>query len=325
MEFDELLVTTKVDALVRLVKEKGSIELTIAAKLLGVEPENVEEWGHTLEEAGIVKIDYHLTKAYLTWLPPTEEEVVKESEKLKKEKSDMVQEISLLQQQMSPKAKELEGLKTDFQEMYSKLAPKIEKLHSQLEAVSSPKSEGGKELEVGNEKILAMERQLVELSDALANMKDELSGTRQMLKDKTPVASKFEEVDGIKKDLSNLGDRLKSVDERIGLLQKSLPKEKMDRDSVQKSLEPLKKDFADFKRSNANMRENLLSIKEAFEVLGTLDKSVGEGPSISTRSRMSCSAYWHHSKMSKLKATVLRKKLNTNSVPSKVILIPWNL
>ncbi|MBI5229440.1 hypothetical protein HY991_04975, partial [Candidatus Micrarchaeota archaeon] len=107
MEFDELLVTTKVDALVRLVKEKGSIEMSIAAKLLDVEPEAVEEWAHILEEEGLVKIDYHLTKAHLSWVTPTVEQVAKERESFYKEKGSLAQEIDLLKQEMAPKEKEL--------------------------------------------------------------------------------------------------------------------------------------------------------------------------------------------------------------------------
>ena len=69
-EFDELLITTGVDALVRLVKEKEKIELAIAAKTLGIPQSTIEDWAHILEEEGIISIDYSLTKIYLSWVVP---------------------------------------------------------------------------------------------------------------------------------------------------------------------------------------------------------------------------------------------------------------
>ena len=77
MEFDELLITTGVDALVRLVKEKEKIELELASKLLNIDTSKIEDWARILEEEGIIRIEYRLTKVYLIWVNPTEEEVAK--------------------------------------------------------------------------------------------------------------------------------------------------------------------------------------------------------------------------------------------------------
>ena len=76
MEFDELLITTGVDALVRLVKQKSKVELEEASKTLNIPSETIEDWSRVLEEEGILRIEYRLTKVYLVWIKPTEEEVV---------------------------------------------------------------------------------------------------------------------------------------------------------------------------------------------------------------------------------------------------------
>src|SRR3989338_9984867 len=95
-EFDELLITTGVDALVRLVKEKQKIELDIAAKLLNIPTNTIEDWWHILEEEGIIKLEYKLTKVYLLWVPATEQEIVKEKEEIKIEQKTVEKEITSL-------------------------------------------------------------------------------------------------------------------------------------------------------------------------------------------------------------------------------------
>ena len=85
MGLDELLITTGVDALVRLIKEKGMIELSLAAQLLNIDAVTIEDWAHTLEEEGIIKIEYHLTKVYLAWVQPSAEEIEKEKSLSQKE------------------------------------------------------------------------------------------------------------------------------------------------------------------------------------------------------------------------------------------------
>lgn len=88
MEFDELLVTTGVDSLVRIVKERQRIELEEASLLLGTPAETLEEWARILEEEGILRIDYRLTKLFLVCVKPTEDEIASEVKSFNEEKRD---------------------------------------------------------------------------------------------------------------------------------------------------------------------------------------------------------------------------------------------
>lgn len=276
MEFDELLVTTKVDSLVRIVKEKGEIELGIAARLIGVEPDAVEEWAHILEEEGLIKINYHLTKAYISWVTPTAEEVEKEREAIVREKDNLVLEIDSLKGQAEPKEKEIESLRSDFTAMYKKLVPEIDALQAQVSAFSAIKGKGANKLSGGLGKMQEINGKIAGISENLSGLKSELDSIQAQLKSKSPAEEKFEGLEHMKGELSEFADRLKAADDKISSLQKSLPKEKFDESAVRKSLEPLKLELAELKRSNNIIRENMLSIKEAFDVLGQVDRSVGE-------------------------------------------------
>lgn len=87
MAFDDFLISTGVDNLIRLVKEKGRIEMGQAARELKLPQKTVEDWSHVLEEEGIVKLEYKLTKVYLAWQEPTKEYVAEKSHEIERRAS----------------------------------------------------------------------------------------------------------------------------------------------------------------------------------------------------------------------------------------------
>ena len=75
---NDLFITTGVDKLIELVKEKGKIDISLASKLLHIPVHQIEDWARVLEDAGIISIEYHLTHVFLVWKAPTYEEIVEE-------------------------------------------------------------------------------------------------------------------------------------------------------------------------------------------------------------------------------------------------------
>src|SRR3990167_3350987 len=146
MGLDELLITTGVDALVRLIKEKNTIELSVAAHLLNIDSVTIEDWAHTLEEEGIIKIEYHLTKVYLAWVQPSAEEIEKEKISITKGKQEVMQEIAILREKIVPQGKEIRDLKTEFSEVYKKLKPDMERLGKSFNDLSAMREKGGEKL-----------------------------------------------------------------------------------------------------------------------------------------------------------------------------------
>src|SRR4030095_15215140 len=128
MEFDELLITTGVDALVRLVKEKQRIELEDASSVLNIPQETIEDWARGLEEEGILRIEYRLTRIYLVWVKPTEEEVSTEKQSFYEEKKGIETEVEELKQKVNADAAELQGLNSSFETFYAKAVRKIDQL-----------------------------------------------------------------------------------------------------------------------------------------------------------------------------------------------------
>lgn len=65
---DEIYISTDIDNLIRVLKIKKSIELNDLAKQSGLSIRDVEKWVKVLEEQGLVRIGYKLTKMYVDWL-----------------------------------------------------------------------------------------------------------------------------------------------------------------------------------------------------------------------------------------------------------------
>jgi uncharacterized protein involved in exopolysaccharide biosynthesis len=103
-------ISTGVDALVKLVRERGRIELREVAVELGISQGMIEEWAKVLEREGIVRIEYQLTKIYLT--TPTSEK--SEAQKKAKDITDM--QVTLAREAES-QLKRLERVGRELDEM----------------------------------------------------------------------------------------------------------------------------------------------------------------------------------------------------------------
>jgi len=117
MALDDLLISTGVDQLIRLVKEKGKAEMGLAAKELHQPMRTVEDWAHVLEEEGLIRIEYKLTKIYLVWQQPTAEYVEKKSEKLEEKAIQTATEIDQLLSKVEKGGAELQEMQGEISKL----------------------------------------------------------------------------------------------------------------------------------------------------------------------------------------------------------------
>jgi len=86
-DLNSLLIETKVDRLIKLVRKKGKITVSQAAIALGVDETKIEEWVRILEEHGFVELRYPtIGEPEIIFKEMTEEEIDKKSEKIIKKK-----------------------------------------------------------------------------------------------------------------------------------------------------------------------------------------------------------------------------------------------
>ena len=196
MGLDDLLISTGVDNLIKIVKEKGRIEVTAAATELKLPLRTVEDWSHVLEEEGLVTIEYKLTKIYLVWHAPTKEYVAEKSEKLEQKSTSVKTDISGLLSKVENGGRDVEQMQDELTKMESAAAmspAEITKMKDELSTLekrySASISDSSAKLEKLKKKLSMVAPQLGEDAE---EGKEDAAGTSALEKE-LAVLRKFED------------------------------------------------------------------------------------------------------------------------------------
>ncbi len=274
MEFDELLITTGVDALVRLVKEKQRTELDEAASVLNIPQETIEDWARVLEEEGILRIEYRLTRVYLVWVKPTEEEVAAEKESFYDEKKGIENEVDGVKAKISSEAGELDTLRESFDRFYARVYGRMDALEKLVAPVPAAKTISEDVFSRFQAELSAMEGSLSEVKNSLSEVRRDIASLG--LGGGGP--SKSEELMG---NAERLGDELAMLRQEMDVLRKragaqegpeeiSMPSVR----DIKKKFESMQKDLAGLRSRNAQMRQDMLSLHESSEILKSVAESI---------------------------------------------------
>jgi chromosome segregation ATPase len=272
MEFDELLITTGVDALVRLVRDKQRIELEEAASALNIGRETLEEWSRVLEEEGILRMEYRLTRTYLVWVKPTGEEVASEVESFKEAKKDIEEEVAQVGRKAVEQTAGFDELRKSFREFYSKAYPRMERLEKEVAKLPSLKAVTDNAAAKRQESLQAMASQLDAVRAGVADARDELKNLA-IERNATESGAVLEKVERLSGDLASMQEELQELrrkvtkTEPIGVALPPLTE-------MKKKFEAMRKEFTDLRSRNAKMREDMLSLQESSQILNEVAESI---------------------------------------------------
>jgi len=275
VEFDDLLVTTGVDALVKLVKDAEKIDIETASKELKIPVDTIEDWARVLEEEGIIRVQYKLTKVYLVWVTPTEAEIAEERESFKKSKAELEKEIEQVKEKVRPQIKEVGTLDESFEKFYKDTYEKLEKMEKKLSpaVVSGAVSDKKFEEHVGQINDMLQTIKLLK-----ANMKTIKNDVAEM--EKNVKASKSEKsLENMKKlegEISTLMNEMAALKKKMAKEAPGIAKgvELPSRDEIKKKFDSIMNDFKEVKRRNAELRDDLRNLEESYEIVGTVGKEL---------------------------------------------------
>jgi len=281
MEFDELLITTGVDALVRLVKEKQRVELEESSAVLNIPTETLEDWARVLEEEGILKIEYRLTKIYLVWVRPTEEEVAQEKKSFYEEKTGIEKELGEIRAKAGSEASQMEDLGKTFAEFYTKAYAKMDTLEKKVSSLPAAKTISEDLLAKHGTELEDIERKLGDIEASLAAMKDEI-GTIGM--EKGGSKRTLDRLDAMNQELLSYRKELDELRKKAGREEATTQDVQMPSvKDIRKRFELLQKDFMALRSRNAQIREDMVSLHESSEILKTVAESImGQEDKITT-------------------------------------------
>lgn len=275
VEFDELLITTGVDALVRLVKQKKRIELSDAAAILNISEESIEEWAGILEEQGILRIDYRLTKIYLSWISPTAAEIEEEEQKFRQSRVDLKDEIGSVRSSVEKERQGLDELGRSFAQLYLKLSPKLEDLEKKIGAIQNAKGMKGERFDDYLARIDEAAERISKLGSQINDSKSEIKDIGTRLEKGLPKKT-IERLDSLSADLKNMKEKLAALKKKSENMEKAAPsKEELPSVKVMKEkLDQLLKEYQETRERSAKLRQDLIELEEGKDVLKTIGQSM---------------------------------------------------
>ncbi|VVB98376.1 Chromosome partition protein Smc [uncultured archaeon] len=273
MEFGEMLISTGVDALIKLVREKGRVEITLASRLLNIPISTIEEWAHALEDEGIISVEYQLTKVYLKWSSPTEEKVEEERAALREEKAQLLHEIKGVETRSLEQLRQVEQLKGEFNTGYSKIIGKIDDLEKRNEGVKQARAGGEEDYYKAVDEIAALRSKISELNDSIKFMREQLEKTRASLSGSN-LDEKMTAISASGESIASLKSQLGSMEKEVSKALDSLSSENVDVSSLQA---PMKAIYVEYSSLQKEMEEELGMLKnaaEASELLATAKETL---------------------------------------------------
>jgi len=183
MARQDVTISTGVDDLVRLVKERGRVELREAAIELGLSQGVIEEWAKVLEKEGVVRIEYQLTKVFLTTPGPEKTEAQRKAKEISDMQVTLARELETQLKRLERVGKELEEMRNEFvgvSKIFEEKLANVRQRVRELDALEKQYLELCYRVSCANEKLLsdaeALKKQIEESErklESIRKMKEE--------------------------------------------------------------------------------------------------------------------------------------------------------
>ncbi|MBU0586558.1 hypothetical protein KJ780_03530 [Candidatus Micrarchaeota archaeon] len=269
MEFNEMLISTGVDALIKLIREKGQVEITLASRLLNIPISTIEEWIRVLEEEGIVTVDYQLTKVYLRWVHPTHEQAASERASVIKEKEQLLQEIKRVEQKAKAQTSGLKEIKDEFSSNYTKILERIDEIGKSALSTQQVKGTGEEQYEKALDVLDEFKTHLDDLDESIKSMRSQLEKTRTEFL-AFDITKQLEKLSDSKKELSSLQKELDKMETEVSKSAEKLSSKKGNVSKIHGDFNSLKDDFQNFKKKVGGELDGIKNASAAYENLEKL-------------------------------------------------------
>ncbi len=269
MEFDELLISTGVDALIKLVHDRKKIELEEAAKELDMPFSSIEAWAQALEDEGIIRIDYQFTKVYLSWIKGAEGKILEKLGDVTTQKENLKQMITSIKKRIEEKNKELDDVEKDYKKIISLFDPKILEIQEKTKKMEIISRTAEDKMQAHQSKLEDLKTDLTSFSEHLIKKENEwkklyenisnnqIKGLNEIrfaeLKIKETLENSLKKIDELTKKLEEQKQTYKHF-ENVEAQIKSTEKEM---NSIKEMVNQTKNEIQDIIESQKEIKQNL--------------------------------------------------------------------
>jgi len=256
-------ISTGVDGFISLIRASGRIEINEAAVKLEVSRSVLEEWAQVLEEQGLVRIEYQLTKFYLVWTGTvTDAPAIIEAkrDRATDERASAIMLAEAQVQEITNIGLSLESLKRKFAEVNGAFEIKFGGVRTMIERLNE------------------LKRQREELLFQLNELGGGYDARSKALADETVRLSA---------ESDELHNREAAIEQKIAVLKETVANihaERLAPEAVEQRMaaalaqaEPLQKDFVELRTRSERIAVSLKKLKGSNEALARdIEKRKGE-------------------------------------------------
>ena len=290
MGLDELLISTGVDALIKLIREKKKIELEEAAKILDVPFQAVEEWAQALEDEKLIKIEYQFTKVYLIWLKEAEGKILEKIGNVKTQKENLKQMINSIKRRLEKKSKEIDGTEEEYKKILNLFDPKLIEIQKKVKNMKNLEMNAEEnlqqhylkledlkiDLDTFSEHLTEKEKEWKTLYGQLKNPDNQINGLKELRGFELKLKNKTEDM---LKNLVELEKQIESQKQsysKFSSIEKQINSAGKEIEKIGKIAEQTKKQIDEITIKQRNLQKSLKnksiedSIKKLENVKGTI-------------------------------------------------------
>ena len=275
----DALVSTAIDKFIRLIKEKGKVELGLASRILNVPVATVEEWAHILDDEGIIDIEYKLSKVYAVWVVPSEEEVAREKGEFEEHRKEVVSEFERTKEKVMKEKAEIESLSSLLEQYDEKISKKIQGLESILRALEDEKKRQEDAYYENLDKLENILAKVSEIEDSINFLEANLKKISEKLTS-FDISESVEGIERIKKEVDELNKKYYEMEKRVELTKESLLKYTGTADvygivsrfgEIEKEYAKLRKMFEEIQEASHSLLSSAEIVESTTKVLESLE------------------------------------------------------
>jgi len=289
-------ISTPVDRLIELLRNKKRVELNDAAREVGISAASLTEWVNALEKEGFVTTEYRLTKAYLVWGKTSGEELERAKSDVVERRDTIVRMGESLLQELEKKGREIERFRQEFSALAKALGTENKEARirlSELEALHSKKDAMLKSVE---DKEALVESKIKEIEAGIGQEIESLGGIRETLKgslsqdvsaikaarsevknslaELRPEIEKFNRLREFDRQLRNELSEVHQLEERVSLTFKSLQEsiDDYEKHSGKLSEDAKTEALLNIRAQESSLKHDFSALKEKLDAIAEDEK-----------------------------------------------------
>ncbi|MGB9719672.1 MAG: hypothetical protein ACPL06_03725 [Candidatus Anstonellales archaeon] len=271
----DALISTAIDKFIRLIKEKGKIELGLASRILNVPTATIEEWAHILDDEGIIDIEYRLSKVYAVWVIPSEEEVAKEKGEFEEHRKEVVSEFERAKEKVAKEKAEIESLSSLLEQYDEKISKRVAGIESTLHALEEEKKKQEDAYYENLDKLENVLAKVSEMSDSINFLEANLKKISEKMTS-FDISENIEGIERMRNEVGELSKKYAEIEKRVESTKESLLKYTGSEDigGIVSRFEEMEKEYAKLRKVLDEIKEASHSLSSSSEIVESTTKTL---------------------------------------------------